>query len=152
MMSRRPFRCIALLGVFAVAAVLTDSVVAQPAQPRVVQSGDGTLYLVQGGNAWPLVPDQISDEDLAVLNLGDEVDGALPANLLNTAATTPPPAVAVPQAPALAPEVPPAGPAAAVPQTPAPPPAVVPDPAGSKRSAAVTTPTPGASKTPPLRR
>jgi hypothetical protein len=41
--------------------------VAQAAPVRVVQGSDGTLYLVQAGNSWTLVPDRISDSDLATL-------------------------------------------------------------------------------------
>ncbi len=51
-----------------------------PAQ--VVQSGNGTLYLVQGQQGAALVPDQISDADAASLNLSGEVDGVLPERLV----------------------------------------------------------------------
>jgi hypothetical protein len=42
---------------------------------RVVEDGGGALYLVQGGNAWPLNPDQFSD--LAALNPSGQFDGAV---------------------------------------------------------------------------
>jgi hypothetical protein len=55
---------------------------------------------VQAGNSWTLVPDQISDSDLAALNLSGEVDGTVPAQLL---ASAPPPAAAPAPPPAAAP-------------------------------------------------
>lgn len=59
-----------------------------PSSPlQVVQGSDGALYLAQSGNAWALVPDQIGDDDLAVLSLGPEVDGSVPPALLSPAAT-----------------------------------------------------------------
>jgi hypothetical protein len=48
---------------------------AQSAILRVVQGSDGTLYLVQGGNAWTLVPGQISDSDLDGLTQLGEING-----------------------------------------------------------------------------
>jgi hypothetical protein len=53
-----------------------------PPRPQmIVQGSDGTLYLVHGVAAWPLVPDQITDSDLAALNLGSEIDGTIPSGL-----------------------------------------------------------------------
>jgi hypothetical protein len=97
------FRGFAAVGAFALVAVLAVTAVAQTAPMRVVQGSDGTLYLVQAGNAWTLVPDQISDADLAALNLSGEVDGTVPGQLLASA----PPQVAAP-APAPAAPAPPA--------------------------------------------
>jgi hypothetical protein len=93
------FRGFAAVGAFALVAVLAVTAVAQTAPVRVVQGSDGTLYLVQAGNSWTLVPDQISDADLAALNLSGEVDGTLPAQLLASA----PPLAAAPAPPAAAP-------------------------------------------------
>jgi hypothetical protein len=93
------FRGFAAVGAFALVAVLAVTAVAQTAPVRVVQSSDGTLYLVQAGNSWTLVPDQISDSDLAALTLNGEVDGTIPSQLLASA----PPQAAAPAAPAAAP-------------------------------------------------
>jgi hypothetical protein len=98
------FRGLAAVGAFALVAVLALTAVAQTAPMRVVQGSDGTLYLVQAGNSWTLVPDQISDADLAALNLSGEVDGTVPAQLLASApppvaAPAPPPAAPAPAAP-----------------------------------------------------
>jgi hypothetical protein len=93
------FRGFAAVGAFALAAVLAVTAVAQTAPVRVVQGSDGTLYLVQAGNSWTLVPDQISDADLAALNLSGEVAGTVPTQLLASA----PPQVAAPAQPAAAP-------------------------------------------------
>src|SRR6266851_9781602 len=52
----------------------------RPAQPvRIVVASDGTLYLVQNGGAWPLVPDSMSDSALASLTYAGELDGLIPA-------------------------------------------------------------------------
>ena len=90
------FRGFAAVGAFALVAVLAVTAVAQTAPVRVVQGSDGTLYLVQAGNSWTLVPDQISDSDLAALKLSGEVDGTVPAQLLASA----PPQAAAPAPPA----------------------------------------------------
>src|SRR5205085_5339708 len=53
-----------------VLAVTALPVQAQPRQPlpiRFVQGSSGALFLTQEMSAWPLVPDQISDDDLAAL-------------------------------------------------------------------------------------
>ena len=81
-----------LLASAVLAAALSVAALAQPAPPRVVQGSDGSLYVVQGANAWPLVPDQIDDAELGALNLGAEVDGTLPASLLTASAPAAPPA------------------------------------------------------------
>jgi hypothetical protein len=143
-------RGLSMLGAFAMAAALRVTALAQPAQPRIVQSSDGTLYLVQGGSAWPLVPDQIGDDALAALNVGGEVDGIIPANLLNVAAPE-----AAPQAvPAeAAPPVQAAPPAPALPATVAPPPARGKPSAASTASATPTSTTTSPAPTQvPLRR
>src|SRR3981081_806666 len=100
------FRGFAAVVAFAFVGVLAVTAVAQTAPVRIVQGSDGTLYLVQAGNSWTLVPDQISDADLAALNLSGEVDGTIPAQLL---ASAPPQAAApapAPAAPAPAPAAP----------------------------------------------
>jgi hypothetical protein len=88
---------------------------AQTAPVRVIQGSDGTLYVVQAGNSWTLVPDQASDSDIAALAPGGEIDGTLPDGLFAqapapaappAAAPAPPPAAAAP-----APAAPPPGPA-----------------------------------------
>jgi hypothetical protein len=99
MRSRLAFGGLGALAALGLVAGLAVTVDAQPAQPRVVQSSDGSLYLVQGGNAWPLVPDQIDDAELGALNLGSEVDGTLPVTLLNTAAPAPVAVTTAPPAP-----------------------------------------------------
>ncbi len=69
---------------------------------RVVQGSDGTLYDIIDGDAntdgvWPLVPDQISDTDLASLSLGSEIDGTIPPGLAtNNALSDTVPATAAP--------------------------------------------------------
>ena len=90
-------RGFAAVGAFALVAVLAVTAFAQAAPLRVVQGSDGTLYLVQGGNEWTLVPDQITDADPAALNLSGEIDGTVPAQFL---ASAPPPAAAPAPAPA----------------------------------------------------
>jgi hypothetical protein len=143
MRSRLAFGALGALAAFGLVAGLAVTVGAQPAQPRVVQSSDGSLYLVQGGNAWPLVPNQIDDAELGALNLGGEVDGTLPATLLTTAAPAP---TAIPTPPPAPP--PPAPPPAAAPPTPVPPPAPAPPavPGSNSKSRPVA---PTATPTPP---
>jgi len=70
-------RGIASLGALALVAALAVSAAAQPAPVRVVQSSDGTLFVVQSASAWTLVPDPISDTDLAGLTPAGEIDGTL---------------------------------------------------------------------------
>jgi hypothetical protein len=53
---------------------------AQPTAPRVVQATDGSLYVVQSGRAWTLVPDEITENDLSALNVIGELDGTLVAH------------------------------------------------------------------------
>jgi hypothetical protein len=62
---------------------------------QVSQGGDGTLYLIQGGNVWTLAADPIDDVGLAALNIRGEADGSPPAEALNA----PPPAPAATPAP-----------------------------------------------------
>ena len=64
-------------------------VVAQSSAIRVLQTGDGTLYLVQDSNAWTMVPGPISDADLAALTPSGELDGAIPAPFLSIATLGP---------------------------------------------------------------
>jgi hypothetical protein len=92
---------------------------AQPASSQVVQGADGTLYVVQGSNAWTLVPNQISPDDLAALTVNGEIDGTLPNNLLVVQTPAAAPAPVPPAAPAPVPPAAEQPPAAA----PAPPPA-----------------------------
>jgi len=92
-MRRHVIRGFAAAGAFALAATFAVTAFAQSAPVRVVQGSDGTLYMVQAGNSWTLVPDQISDANLAALNLSGEVDGTIPAQFL---ASGPAPAPAAP--------------------------------------------------------
>jgi hypothetical protein len=126
-----------MLGLCVLAGVVTGAAIAQPIQARVVQSGDGSLYLVQGANVWPLVPDPIDDAELATLSLGAEVDGTLPASLLNATAPTQSPAAGQP-----APPLPPPDVAVPPPAAPPPPAAVPTRGAASKGSATGATPMP----------
>jgi hypothetical protein len=54
----------------------------QPGGARIVQASDGSYYVLEGGAAQLLLPDQINDVDLAALSLGGELDGTIPADLL----------------------------------------------------------------------
>ena len=56
---------------------------AQSAPVQVVQTGGGALYLVEGGNAWAMTPNQISDNDVAALTPSGELDGAIPSLFLS---------------------------------------------------------------------
>jgi hypothetical protein len=75
---------------------------AQPGPLHVVQTSDGILFAVNAQNAWTLVPDQISDSDLAGLDQSGEIDGVIPAELLGgpppqpaaTPTSTPTPTIA----------------------------------------------------------
>jgi hypothetical protein len=112
MRSRLVLRGFPLFIALSVAVWLTFSASAQSAPVRVVQGSDGTLYVVQGGKSWTLVPDQIGDADLAALDASGEIDGTLPDSLLSTQAAAPAPAPApAPPAPAAAPAPAPAQPA-----------------------------------------
>jgi hypothetical protein len=57
---------------------------AQASPVRVVQSSDGTIYLVQAPNDWTLVPTPISDDDLGALTQSGSLNGAIPAPVLNS--------------------------------------------------------------------
>lgn len=70
-----------LLAVVALSAS-TLAVSAQTSPVQVVQSSDGTLYLAQGPDAWTIVPDPISDDDLAALVPSGDLSGAIPAPFL----------------------------------------------------------------------
>jgi hypothetical protein len=73
------------LGAFVIVVVLAATALAQTAPLRVVQGSDGALYLVQANNSWTVVPDQISDSDLAALTPSGEIDGTIPAQLVASA-------------------------------------------------------------------
>ena len=62
-------------------ALLVTRSGAQTVPLRLVQGSDGSLYLVQGGSRWLIVPDQVSDEELAALVLDGEIDGTLPGEI-----------------------------------------------------------------------
>src|SRR3981081_681492 len=109
----------AAAGALIMAAVLTATAVAQPAPVRVVQGSDGTLYVVQDGKYWTLMPDQIGDTELEALGPRGEIGGTLPSDLL----MVPAPEAVQPPAPAPAPAAPaPPAPAPPPPAAPAPPP------------------------------
>jgi len=99
----------------AVLLFATATVSAQAAPWRVVQAGDGTLYLLKDGMRSPLVPSPISDEELAAIPDADPIYGDLPqaAPRVITVVATPTPAPVAP-APAQA-AAPPAPAAPAVP-------------------------------------
>jgi hypothetical protein len=73
---------------------------------QAVQDSIGTLYLVQAGNVWALVPAPISDADLALLTLNGEVRGQIAAPALTPPG--PPVEVAPPPSSAVAPPIEPA--------------------------------------------
>ena len=122
MRNRLVFRGFAGFGALVCVAVLTATATAQPAPVQVVQGSDGTLYVVQGSNSWTLVPDQISDADVATLSPSGEIDGILPSELLIVQAPTAPqaPAPATAQQPAPAPAPPPPPPPVPAPPAPVP--------------------------------
>jgi hypothetical protein len=73
---------------------------------RIVLLDDGTsdpephLYVVQGQNTWPLVPDDISDQDVADLSQlthAGELDGDIPAEWLGVSGATPQAGTSPPQ-------------------------------------------------------
>ena len=113
------FRGFAGFGALVLVAVQTVTAMAQPAPVQVVQGSDGTLYVLQGSNSWTLVPDQISDADVATLSPSGEIDGTLPSEFLivqaPVAPQAPAPTTAEQPAPAPAP-----APSAPVPARPAP--------------------------------
>jgi len=118
MKSRLLFRGFAVFGALVFAAALTVAAVAQTAPVRVVQGSDGTLYVVQGNGYWTLVPDQISDADLAALTPSGAINGTLPNELLVAQAPPAPAAPAPAPQPAPAPAPPPPAPAPAKPTAP----------------------------------
>jgi hypothetical protein len=80
---------------------------------------NGTLYVVQDGKYWTLMPDQIGDTELEALAPSGEIGGTLPSDLL----MVPAPEAVQPPAPAPAPAAPaPPAPAPPPPAAPAPPP------------------------------
>ena len=105
-MARRiVLRGFAAVGAFVLIAMLAVTAVAQAGPLRVVQGSNGTLYLVQGGRSWTLIPDRISDSDRAALTPRGKFDGAIPIQFQDAAPSTatppsPPAAVAAPAAPA----------------------------------------------------
>src|SRR5450631_99545 len=94
MTSRLVFRGFAVFGALIFVAVLAVTAGAQPAPVRVVQGSDGTLYVLQGSSSWTLVPDQISDADVAALAPIGEIDGSLPSDVLTAQAPDASPAAA----------------------------------------------------------
>lgn len=122
MSTRLVLRGLAVFCALVLVAVLAITAAAQQQQSplRVGQGSDGTLYLVQGGNSWTLVPDQLSDSDVAGLNPSGEVDGVIPNQFL--VGPEPPPVAAPPPAP-----TPTQTPAAAPAPAPAPPPSTAPN-------------------------
>jgi hypothetical protein len=119
MTSRLMLRGLAVFGALILTAALALTAVAQSSPVRVAQGSDGSLYVVQGNNSWKLVPDQISDSDLAALSPSGEIDGTLPNELLIVQAPSAPPAAAPAPAPPAAEQPAPA----AQPPAPAPAPA-----------------------------
>ena len=90
---------LSILGVVALIAGAAAPAGAQSPPVRVIQGADGSLYIVQGTEAWVLVPDAASDDDVAALDLRGEVDGTLPSEIL-PAPAVPPAAPVLPDAPA----------------------------------------------------
>src|SRR5579859_3935220 len=80
---------LAAIAGFALVAVLAITAFAQSTPVRVVQGSDGALYLVQGGNAWTLVPDHISDSDIGGLTPNGQVNGAIQPLVLASAPPQP---------------------------------------------------------------
>ncbi len=72
----------AAFGALGMAIGLALTAVAQDGPVRIVQSSDHTLYLVQGASSWMLVPDQITDSDLAALTPRGELNGIIPSAFL----------------------------------------------------------------------
>lgn len=74
----RSSRWLVALGALLIISIRTTTVIAQSSPLIVVQSTDGTLFLEQGSNAWTMVPNPISDAELAALTPSGELDGAIP--------------------------------------------------------------------------
>jgi len=79
MSSKFFFRGLGVVGAFALIAAVAVTALAQGAPLRIVQASNGTLYLAQEGKSWTLVPDRISDSDLAALTPRGKFNGAIPA-------------------------------------------------------------------------
>jgi hypothetical protein len=79
MASKILVRGLGVLGAFALIAAVPVTALAQGAPLRIVRAGNGTLYLVQEGKSWTLVPDRISDSELATLTPRGRFNGAIPA-------------------------------------------------------------------------
>jgi hypothetical protein len=92
---------VAQLGAFALIAAVTVTALAQAAPLRVVRASNGTLYLVQEGKSWTLVPDRISDSELATLTPRGRFNGAIPAQFQVAAQ----PVTSAPAPPAPAPDL-----------------------------------------------
>ncbi len=84
MFRSRSFHWLVGLGCLLAASMSVSAAVAQSSTLTVVQSSDNTLYLEQGSNAWSIVPNSISDSDLAALTPSGELDGVIPAALLGS--------------------------------------------------------------------
>jgi hypothetical protein len=67
------------VGAFVLVAAVAVTAFAQGAPIRVVRATDGTLYVVQEGRSWIMVPDKLSNADLATLTSRGKFDGAIPA-------------------------------------------------------------------------
>lgn len=78
-----PSHLVATVSAFALLSLTVVATIAQSAPVQVIQSSDGTLYLVQGTNAWTMVPNAISDVEFASLTASGELDGAIPAPFLS---------------------------------------------------------------------
>jgi hypothetical protein len=56
-----------------------------PQAMAIEQAADGTLYLVDNGNnQWRVIPDPITDADLAALTVGEQIHGDIPLELTGT--------------------------------------------------------------------
>jgi hypothetical protein len=67
------------VGALGISVLAGGQAAAQPAPWQIAQGSDGTLYLIVGGTRFELVPDEISDDDLAALDDGGTIGSQLPA-------------------------------------------------------------------------
>jgi hypothetical protein len=101
MASKILVRGFAAVGAIVLVAAVAVTALAQAAPLRVVRANNGTLYLVQEGKLWKLVPDPISDSDLATLQSRGKFVGAIPAQFQVAAQ----PLTSAPAPPAPAPDL-----------------------------------------------
>jgi hypothetical protein len=116
---------IKVAGALLLIALVASGAAAQGAPGRIVQAGDGTLYLLKDGARFAIVAEPVGDEELEAYADGGTLDAAQLPNAIVAAAPTLP--VAAVEAPAA--EMPPAEPAAQAPPAEAPaaaPPAAAP--------------------------